>query len=110
MLARHLRDAWPGDVQRDGGMLTPQQQERVSRALRAYEAERRQRVLPISLRSYAIGAAGQIANPLVRACCALTIGSPFTSMLRCRCAAKLDTSMLLMTGCMLRRYAGRGMW
>ena len=65
MLARHLRAAWPGNVQRDTNRLTSQQQERVSVALRAYEAERRKRVLPISLRSYAIGAAGQIANPLV---------------------------------------------
>ena len=66
MLARHLRDAWPSDAGSASSGLTAEQQQRVAGALRAYEGERRKRVLPVSLRSHAIGAAGQVAFPLVR--------------------------------------------
>ena len=65
VLARHLRDAWPSQSQQ-GESLSSSQRATVAQALRAFEGERRKRVLPITLRSHAIGAAGQIGLPLVR--------------------------------------------
>ena len=77
MLARHLQPVWPERSKGSSGALAAPHNAAILKALRSFEKERKQRVLPISVRAHAMGSALQIAFPPVRPLATLIIPGPY---------------------------------